>query len=125
MKIKDLIGYRLEKISNEEIIISKNDKLYVLKFEEDEGNCCGYNELETTLLISDNNKPIITNIEYEDISENEDWGYNEIIKITFFGENKEIATIKSKSSSGSGWHYGACVTVKCKELNINEVISQW
>ena len=125
MKLKDLIGYRLEKINDEEIIISKNDKLYVLKFEEDEGGCCGYNELETTLLISDNNKPIITNIEYKDISENEDWGDNETIKITFFGENKEIATIKSKSSSGSGWCYGACVTVKCKELNINEVISQW
>ena len=125
MKLKDLIGYRLEKINDEEIIISKNDKLYVLKFEEDEGDCCGYNELETTLLISDNNKPIITNIEYEDISENEDWGDNETIKITFFGENKVIATLKSKSSSGSGWNYGACVTVKCKELNIDEVISQW
>ena len=125
MKLKDLIGYRLEKINDEEIIISKNDKLYVLKIQQDEGDCCGYNELETTLLISDNNKPIITNIEYKDISENEDWGDNETIKITFFGENKEIATIKSTSSSGSGWCYGACVTVKCKELNINEVISQW
>ena len=124
MKLKDLIGYRLEKINDEEIIISKNDKLYVLKIQQDEGDCCGYNELETTLLISDNNKPIITNIEYEDISKYEDWGDN-TIKITFFGENKEIATIKSKSSSGSGWYYGACVTVKCKELNINEVISQW
>lgn len=125
MKLKDLIGYRLEKINDEEIIISKNDKLYVLKIQQDEGDCCGYNELETILLISDNNKPIITNIEYEDISENEGCGYNETIKITFFGENKEIATIKSTSSSGSGWCYGACVTVKCKELNINEVISQW
>lgn len=125
MKIKDLIGYRLEKINNEEIIISKNDKLYELKIEQDDGGCCGYNDLETTLLISDNSKPVITNIEYEDITKNEDWGDSETIKITFFGENKEIATIKSKSSSGSGWCYGACVTVKCKELSMNEVISQW
>ena len=124
MKLKDLIGYRLEKINDEEIIISKNDKLYVLKIQQDEGGCCGYNELETTLLISDNNKPIITNVGYEDISDYEHWEDN-TIKITFFGENKEIATIKSKSSSGSGRCYGACVTVKCKELSMNEVISQW
>lgn len=121
MKLKDLIGYRLEKINDDEIIISKNDKLYVLRIEQNEGDCCGYNELKTTLLISDNNKPIITNIQYEN-NEIADGSY---ARITFFGENKEIAILRSYSSSGSGCYYGACVTIKCKELNIDEVISQW
>ncbi len=125
MKLKDLIGYKLEKINNNEIVISNDNKLYILKFEEDEGDCCGYNELETTLLIDGKNKPIITNVKYEDVSEEDKWGESEIIKITFFGENKEIANIKSKSSSGSGWCYGACVTVNCKELHIHETISSW
>lgn len=125
MKLKDLIGYKLEKINNNEIVISNDNKLHILKFEEDEGGCCGYNELETTLLIDGKNKPIITNVKYEDVSEEDKWGESEIIKITFFGENKEIANIKSKSSSGSGWCYGACVTVNCKELHIHETISSW
>ena len=127
MKLKDLIGYKLEKINNNEIVISNDNKLYILKFEEDDGGCCGYNELETTLLIDEKNKPIITNVKYEDVSEEDEWGdsNSEIIKITFFGENKEIANIKSKSSSGSGWRYGACVTVNCKELHIHETISSW
>ena len=125
MILKDLIGYKLEKINNNEIVISNDNKLYILKFEEDEGGCCGYNELETTLLIDGKNKPIITNVKYEDVSEEDKWGASEIIKITFFGENKEIANIKSKSTSGSGWCYGACVTVNCKELHIHETISSW
>ena len=125
MKLKDLIGYKLEKIDNEVIIVSKNNQLYVLKFKEDYGDCCGYNELQTNLLIDENNKPIITKVEYEDISEEDEFGESEIMKITFLGENKEIANIKSKSSSGSGWNYGACVTIKCKELNIDEKISSW
>ena len=41
MKLIDLIGYRLEKINDDEIIISKNDKLYVLRIEQNEGDCCG------------------------------------------------------------------------------------
>ena len=125
MKLKDLIGYKLEKINNNEIVISNENKSYILKFEEDEEDCCGYNELETTLLIDEKNKPIITNVKYEDVSEEDKWGDSEIIKITFFEENKEIANIKSKSSSGSGWCYGACVTVNCKELHIHETISSW
>lgn len=125
MELKDLIGYKLEKINDEEIIVSKENQLYTLKFEENEGDCCGYNKLETNLLIDEKNKPIITNVKYKDISGETTFGDDDTIEITFFGENKEIAKIKSMSSSGSGWCYGACVTIKCKELNINETLSEW
>lgn len=125
MELKDLIGYKLEKINDKEIIVSKENQLYTLEFEENEGDCCGYNELETNLLIDEKNKPIITNVKYKDIGGKTFFGDDDTIEITFFGENKEIAKIKSRSSSGSGWCYNACVTIKCKELNINETLSEW
>lgn len=124
IKLKNLIGYKLENIDDEKIIVSKDNKQYVLKFEENEGDCCGYNELKTNLLIDENNKPVITNIKIEEKQLGKyDDGYG--IVITFFGENKQIATIDSYSSSGSGYCYGACVSIKCKELNIDEIITEW
>lgn len=125
MKLKDLIGYKLEKINNEHIIVSKDDKLYILQIVRDEGDCCGYNDLETKLLIDEHNKPVITDIDYTKTKDADGWGECDSVKITFFGGNKQIAEISSLSSSGSGWSYGACVTIKCKELNIDETITQW
>lgn len=125
MKLKDLVGYKLEKINDNNIIVSKDDKTYTLNFIEDSGDCCGYNELETELLIDENNKPVITDVVYEDCSSDDGWHDNNALKIIFFGGNKELAKISSLSSSGSGWCYGACVTVKCKELNINEELTSW
>lgn len=122
MKLKDLVGYKLEKINDNNVVVSKNNELYVLTFVQDEGDCCGYNDLKTELLLDDNNKPVITNVEYERITSDFDEDH---VKITFFGSNKEIAKIDSTSSSGSGWQYGACVTIECKELDIDEIISEW
>lgn len=122
MRLKDLVGYKLEKINDNNIIVSKDNELYTLTFVEDEGDCCGYNDLKTELLIDNENKPIITNVEYEKMNS---VYCEEYVKITFFGSNKEIAKIESTSSSGSGWQYGACVSIECKDLNIDEVISQW
>lgn len=121
MELKDLIGYELESIDDDKIIVSKDDKKYTLKIEQDEGDCCGYNSLETELLIDKDDKPIITNV-----IENEESIYDRNTKkITFYGTNKELATLDSLSSSGSGWWYGACVSIVCKELNINETITSW
>lgn len=129
MKIKDLIGYRLVQIDNDKIIVKKDDKLYVLEIKEDYGGCCGYNDVETHLLIEENEiekNPIITNIEYED-TEKEQYKYfdGNSVRITFYGNNKQLANIESLSSSGSGWGYGACVTIECKDLNIDEIITEW
>lgn len=129
MKIKDLIGYQLVQIDDDKIIIKKDDKLYVLKIEEDYGGCCGYTEIKTHLLIDENEiekNPIITNIEYENTNKEQvTWFDGNSIRITFYGNDKQLANVESLSSSGSGWCYGACVTIKCKELNIDEIITEW
>ena len=89
--------------------------------EDDSGDCCGFNEIETTLLIDKNSTPIITNTEYI----NDEEGDGERCILTLLGESKPIAEIDTYSSSGSGWGYGACVKLVCNELNINVMLSSW
>lgn len=65
MTCKDLIGYQLVSIDDTKIVVRKDNTEYVLNIEEDYGDCCGYNEITTKLLISDtelNRNPIITNV---------------------------------------------------------------
>ena len=124
MEIKDLLGFQLIGINDSEIKLKKGDKTFTLSIIDYEGDCCGGNVIETNLFISNeelNRNPIITDITIEK-SESE-WG--ETCKVVFFGEEKNIAELTTDSSSGSGWHYGACVSVKCKELDLNEVLSEW
>ena len=71
--------------------------------------------------MSKKNPPVITKVQYQDVSA----GDEDAIVITFFGLDREIAEIFSKSSSGSGWAYGASVAVKCREINFTEVITQY
>lgn len=80
---------------------------------EDEGDCCGFNEFGILLISKEelDRNPIITNI----TEERSDDGNSDVLKLTFFGEHKAIAEINSLSSSGSGWCYGACVTLRCRE----------
>lgn len=127
MKLKDLIGYQLVNINEDKIVVEKDDKQFEIEICIDAGDCCGYNDVETNLLINENNKPVITNITDDedcDFSEIED-GWCSTARITFYGANKKLATLDSMSSSGSGWSYGACVTVRCKELNLEETITAW
>ena len=126
MTLKDLIGYQLVSINDIKIVVRKNDSEYVLSIMDDEGDCCGFNEIETKLLISDtelNRNPIITNVEKEEKVDEDDDSMRG--KLTFFGEYKPMAAVESYSSSGSGWCYGACVNIYCKELGINEELSSW
>lgn len=124
MTIKNLIGYQLVSINSEEIIVKKDDKEYTLRIIDDYGACCGFNDITTELLISKTelqNNPIITNVELEqDCGDDE-----ETAKLTFFGMYRPIATVDTLSSSGSGWGYGACVTVECEMLGIKEKLSSW
>lgn len=99
----------------------KNGRRLHFVFEEDEGDCCGYNEIQTTLSMSTKNPPVITRVQYQNVTE----GDEDAIIITFFGLNKEIAEIFAMSSSGSGWAYGATVAVKCREINFTEIITQY
>lgn len=47
------------------------------------------------------------------------------LRITFFGLAKKLAMIESYSSSGSGWEYGATVTLVCKETGAEATVTSW
>ena len=118
--LQKLIGAKLISIDEETIKVEKDGKVYEIDIIQDEGDCCGYNEVESKLLISDNSKPIITNIQ-----EDSCFVCGNTCLLTFFGEYKPIATLKSISRSGSGWEYGACVSLHCDALNIDEIVTEW
>lgn len=67
MNIKDLIGFQLVSINDEKIIVKKNKKEYVLHIKDYEGDCCGYNEIETRLLIDE--KDLSRNMTENEIKE--------------------------------------------------------
>ena len=122
----DLIGAQLIEFDGSHFKTKdKNGTTSTFVFEEDEGDCCGWNELENTLLISDDElarNPVITKVEHQN---EDDWEDGEHVIITLFGEVKKLAQIDSISSSGSGWSYGACVTVKCIQTGEEECITSW
>lgn len=120
--LRKLVGMTLIDLNSGGFTVQDKDgeRLHFI-FDEDEGGCCGYNEIRTTLSMSRRNPPAITKVQYQDISA----GDEDAVIITFFGLDREIAEIFSKSSSGSGWAYGASVSVKCREINFNEVITQY
>lgn len=120
--LEQLIGAELIEINSEHIVVSKDNEQYEIVIDDYEGDCCGYNEIETHLLVSEKSHPIITSVKVEDTSCG---GEADETHITFFGESKPIATIDSLSSSGSGWGYGATVTLICDKLHINHIVSSW
>lgn len=125
--IKDLVGYQLISIDASHIVVKKGYKKYVLEIEDECGGCCGFNNINTQLLVSAeelNRNPIITNVTMEN-EDADDYYYGDAMRVTFFGEAKPLAELCSFSSSGSGWGYGACVTIKCKALRLEEVITSW
>lgn len=124
MICEDLIGYQLVSINDGQIVVQKDNKKYYLDIDDYSGDCCGYNEITTNLLISEtelDRNPVITNVEME--SDEESYGMS--ARLTFFGEYKPMAIVDTYSSSGSGWGYGACVSIICDALGINEEMSYW
>lgn len=127
MKIKmleKLIGAQLIEINERGFVVRKDGELIRFSFIEDYGDCCGFNLIGTHLFISKDElrrNPIITNIQ-EDNTRNND--SNNLI-ITFFGEKKQIAKIDAMSSSGSGWGYGASVSLRCLKTKEEEILTIW
>lgn len=119
-----LIGYQLVSIDENKIVVKNKDQRYILEIVDDPGDCCGYNSIEASLFISEEElarNPVITNVMIESKGL-DDWAEG---KITFFGEDKKMATLSTLSSSGSGWAYGACVVVRCKMLDVDFEVSHW
>lgn len=122
----DLVGGRLVSLNQEGFVVEVYPTYRkTFLFSEDPGDCCGYNEVSSTLLVDTDpkNLPVITRIEHV-VDENSVWD-TQTCRITFFGEDKKLAEINTESGSGSGWQYGACVTVKCVETGEEEILSQW
>ena len=119
--LKTLIGATLEEITDKHIKVKKDGKEYTLDIYDCEGDCCGYNEITANLLVNEKSKPVITKVTRED----EEGAESSSCRITFFGEYKPIATLDTYSSSGSGWAYGACVSIVCIPLDIDEMLSEW
>lgn len=127
MKIKmleKLIGAQLIEINERGFVVRKDGELIRFSFIEDYGDCCGFNQIKTHLFISKDElrrNPIITNIQEDSVHSND----SSDLTITFFGEQKRIAKIDSMSSSGSGWGYGAFVSLRCLKTKEEEILTQW
>ena len=122
-KLKELIGAQILKINKDSITVKLNNNTYTLNLDAYNGDCCGYADFELNMRYSENDdrNPIITNIEIE----NKDYYSGDSFVVTFYGENKEIATIEGSAGSGSGWTYGACVSITCSELGLDETLAQY
>lgn len=122
----ELIGAQLISFDKDKFKVkTAKGKVRTFVLDEDEGDCCGYNEVVSTLLIDKKelaNNPIITDIKENDI---DDSGEGNRHIFTLVGISKPLAEIDSYSSSGSGWCYGACVTLVCEETRLSKILSSW
>ena len=123
MKMEKLIGAQILRVDDNYIEVKKDKEVFKLEIFSDDGDCCGYADFTTYLLYSPNDirNPIITNVSRE----NEESEYGDSSVITFFGESKPLATIESNAGSGSGWSYGAFVSLHCTALDIDETLASW
>lgn len=121
MKLEDkLIGSQLVGVSEDLIKVMKDGIVYNLELESYQGECCGSAEFDITFFDEEDikNNPVITNV----IHKREGNSWSENCELTFFGLNKEILNITAEATSGSGYMYGASVTIYCKSLDIEEEI---
>ena len=121
---KKMIGSKLVDFKNNSFVVRKGNRTFSFVLLEENGDCCGFNDLISTLLISEEDlkrNPVITKIEEIDQCGE---GSAHVV-VTFFGEDRKLAQIDSLSSSGSGWSYGACVILKCLQTSEEEIITQW
>lgn len=122
--LENLIGAQILTVGDDWIDVKLGDGVFKLEIISDDGDCCGYANFTTNLLYSENDarNPIITNVSLEDDESDYD-GSSSVV--TFYGESKPLAKIESLAGSGSGWNYGASVTLRCKALDIDENLASW
>lgn len=121
--LEKLIGAQILTVSDESIEVKLDNKVFTLDIISDDGDCCGYSAFTTNMLYSENDSrnPIITNVSLKSGESD----YDDSSVITFYGESKPLATIESEAGSGSGWGYGAFVSLRCKALDIDEDLASW
>lgn len=121
--LENLIGAQILTVNDDSIEVKLGDKVFKLEIISYDGDCCGYSDFATNLLYSENDfrNPIVTNVSLESGGDS----YGDSSVITFYGESKPLATIESSAGSGSGWNYGAFVSLRCKALDIDEDLASW
>lgn len=123
--LSKLIGYQILSLNDAEIKVRDpySGGTYDIVIDDYGGDCCGFNSIETELFYEEGSErnPVITAVGQD----TEGSGDGQKCKVTFFGEDKTIATINTFSYSGSGWCYGATVSVKCDFLDIYDILSSW
>lgn len=119
-----LIGAQIVSVDEESIKIKKDGKIHKLKVYGDSGDCCGFYDFYINLVYEENSdrNPIITSVEE---SSYDDGMHSQTSVITFYGEHKELATIEGTAGSGSGYSYGAFVSITCETLDIDEGLVFW
>ena len=126
-----LVGMQIVSIEDEVITVesASGTKQHKLKISSNPSDCCGWASFEAKLFFEPGNQrnPVIVAVGQDHNDSND----GKVNKITFFGEGKPgkntiLATIDSAAGSGSGWPYGACVTITCKELGMNNLtLVEW
>lgn len=123
--LNSLVGYKLVQLDESGFTVrgrNGDEKHFV--FDEDYGDCCGFNTIKTALFFDPKDEkrvPAITRVEQDRRSE----GDGDNLLITFFGYDRRLALIESYSSSGSGWQYGATVTLACRETGDEAEVTSW
>ena len=122
--LKKLIGAQILTVNDGSIEVKLGGEVFTLEIISDGGDCCGYADFTTNLLYSENDlrNPIITNVSIDYDESDNDGSFS---VVTFYGESKPLATIESEAGSGSGWSYGAFVSLRCKSLDIDEDLASW
>lgn len=123
--LTSLVGYKLVQLDESGFTVrgrNGNEKHFV--FNEDYGDCCGFNTIKTALFFDPKDEkrvPAITRVEQDRRSE----GDGDNLLITFFGYDRRLAMVESYSSFGSGWEYGATVTLTCRETGEEAEVTSW
>ena len=120
--LKKIIGYKLIEINEEElVIISKDNEVYVLRIENEDGF---YSSNLISISLDKKIEPIITDVKAETTTEKENEEGQRTI-INFYNKKKPFAKILAYSTGEDGYKEGNNVSLHCKRLDIAEIISEW
>ena len=122
--IDNLVGSQIIDMCEKSITVkTKNGQTLQFDFICEQGDCCGYAEIKNTLYFKpdDNNNPVITNL----VMRTEEKDCCKEVILILFGEYKALADYRFECGSGSGWCYGATISVACKIVPDVEELCSW
>lgn len=122
--LKKLIGSQIVSVNESTIKIrTPQGEIRHLDIVEDKGDCCGFNDWTIKIFEDEiQRNPVITNVV---LQSDGSCGEEDTATLTFFGEYAPMVEVDSLSSSGSGWCYGACVEIVCRETTERNTITVW